>query len=196
MIFRSLILLAALLMPVTALAIDRPPQYYGFTLGTYNLEDDIDDMDDDLSDNAGIDDIGRLETTDVGFRAGYRFSRFIAIEGRVGLSAGRNANLRPLHDNLYYGGVFGRFDLPFRRVNVFALAGIGTVQFDVESDEADDLGISDEYDETGPAWGVGVELFGTDRTGVTLDYMSYADHSHHGVSVGFVHHFDWPPFRP
>ena len=195
MISRSLILLAALLLPATALALEQPSQYYGFTLGTYTLDDGLDDLDSDLSDNAGIDNVGRLESTDVGFRAGYDFHRFFGIEGRAGYSTGQNGNLRSLHDELYYGGVFGRFKLPFQRLNLYALAGVGGVQLELDDDDADALGVNDKYGDIGASWGVGVELFGSDRVAITLDYMSYANNQYDGFSFGFVHHFDWPRLR-
>ena len=196
MISRSLILLAALLLPATALALEQPSQYYGFTIGGYTLDDGLDGLDDDLADNAGIDDIGTLRTSeDIGFRAGYDFHRFFGIEGRLGYSTRQNNRLDALHDELYYGGVFGRFKLPFQRLNMFALAGVGGVQLDIDDDAADVFGINDRYGDIGASWGVGVELFGSDRVALTLDYMSYADNQYDGFSLGFVHHFDWPRLR-
>lgn len=195
MIVRGMLLVAALLTPVTVLGMDQPAQYYGITLGGYTLDNRIDGLNEELRDNADIDSTGRLESTDVGLRLGYNFSRYLGIEGRAGYSINQNRNLDALHDDLYYAGVFGRFNLPFERINVFALAGYSAVELKLDRSDARDFDIDREYRETDYAWGLGVELFGNERVGLTLDYMNYAASTHKGFSVGFVHHFDWPAFR-
>ena len=52
---------------------------------------------------------------------------------------------------------------------------------------------SDDYDPI--AAGVGIELYGTERTAVTLEYMSYSEDAYSGVSIGLKHHFELPSFR-
>lgn len=171
MTLRLLLLLPALvLLPAGALAAERPAQYWGITVGDYTFEHDDGDV---------------TDITNAGLKGGYRLSRFFALEAHAGRSNSGSSNIVERPD-LVYGAAFGRLDLPFERVNIYLLAGGATVSFD----------IGDGNDrESDVAAGLGIELFGSERTALTLDYMNYADGLYDGISVGFVHHFNWPPFR-
>lgn len=178
MTFRPVLLLVALLLPAAALANERPSPYIGFALGKYDFEDP--------DGNTG-------QVTDIGLRGGYRFGKFFAVEVRAGRSAGGGSDTI-FNGKINYGGLFGRFDLPYPDVNVYFLLGGSAVEFDLEDGRETGTGISG---------GVGVELFGARNTSVTLDYMLHArdtsdngNRNHYdGFSLGLTHHFDWPSFR-
>jgi len=199
MTLRLGLLLVLLLMPAAAFAAERPPWYFGVTLGAFETDEDIDGFEDDLGD-AGVVNVDDLESTDWGLRGGYRINQYFGLEGRIGFGTGGSSDFNDpgdsqiddIRDDLYYGAAFARFDIPFNRVNLFALAGFGGVTLESTDNAQDAFGLADDYSETGVSWGFGVELFATDRTGISVDYLNYADDTHEGFSIGIVHHFDWP----
>lgn len=158
--------------PMLAQAQQPPNLYWGVSIGEYTA---------DQREVGG----GTENTTDVGVRLGYHFGDFFGIEGRAGVDTGGFAGDSDA-DTAYYG-IFGRFDLPFEKVNVYLLAGASEVTFDSEA--VDD----DEYDPV--AAGVGIELYGSESTAVSLEYMSYSDDAYSGLSLGIKHHFNVPAFR-
>lgn len=164
---------AAALLAAPALAQAEPPNlYWGLSLGDYQVD----------RREAGM---GTADSTDLGLRLGYHFTDFIGVEARAGFDAegvGSEAGA-----DTTYAAVFGRFDLPFEKTNIYLLLGASEVQFD--GDTADD----DEYDPV--AGGLGIELYGSERTAVTLEYMVYSDDVYSGFGIGFKHHFDLPSFR-
>ncbi len=163
------VLLAAMLVaaPQGALA-ERPPQYWGVSLGTFELEDP----------NGNI-----TETTNVGLQAGYKFTSFVGLEARGGFESGETSGALD-EPELTYGGGFVRVDIPYERVNLYVLLGGGQVTYDTASGDVS---------ESGPAGGVGIELFGSERSAVSLEYINYSsdDTTYDGLSIGFVHHFNW-----
>lgn len=163
------VLLAGLLVaaPQWALA-ERPPQYWGVSLGTFEL--------DDASGNV-------TDTTNVSLQGGYKFTSFLGLEVRGGFESGDTSGALDAPD-LTYGGGFVRFDIPYERINVYFLLGGGQVSYDTASGNVS---------ESGPAGGVGIELFGSERSAVSLEYINYSsdDTTYDGISLGFVHHFEW-----
>lgn len=173
MALRLLFLLPLLSLSTVAVAQERPPQYFGLSIGEYELEDEVNGQNFDA------------EFTNIGLEGGYRFSRFLGVEGRF--SYGRDDSSNTLDDpELIMGGAFVRFDLPFERINVYALAGGSVVDYDV--------GIADD-DVSGGSGGIGIELFGSDTTALKVEYVSHAGGDYEGVGIGFTHHFNWPSFR-
>lgn len=170
MIKRILFAGALLAAPLGAVAQDEPPQYIGISAGGFELTD----VDDNVT-----------EITNVGLRGGYKFGRFFGVEVRGGWESGDVSGALDSPD-LTYAGVFARADLPFERANVFLLAGGASVRYQ---------GPQDTEVESDVAAGLGIELYGNERTAVTLDYMNYVDGTYEGVSLGLVHHFDWPRLR-
>ncbi len=173
MAFRLLQLLVLLLLPLTVGASDRPPQYFGLSLGDYDLTADVDG--DEVT--AGV--------TNVGLHGGYRFSRFFALEGRLGYSRTSSSELGERPD-LVLGGGFARVDLPFDRVSLYGLLGASTIGYDVGDGNKRESGVSG---------GVGVEIYGTPRTALNLEYVSHAAGDYEGIGIGVIHHFNWPSLR-
>lgn len=171
----SRILLSIFLFALStvAAASDRPAQYFGLSLGDYDLES---------GEGSGIE----RNFTNVGLQTGYRFSRFVAIEGRAAYSRRGSTELLE-RSSLHMGSAFLRVDLPFDRISLYGLIGGSHISFQ------DSMG--DNQTESDYSGGVGVELYGTPRTAVNLEFMSHADRAYEGVSLGFIHHFDWPSLR-
>ncbi len=168
---RKRTVLAAALLAAPGLAWAEPPNlYWGVSVGDYKV--------DQREVGAGTE-----GATDLGFRLGYEFGKFLGIEGRAGLDSGGVGG----NSDADYVGLFGRFNLPFEKTNVYLLLGASEVR--VDGDSVDD----DEYDPI--AGGIGIELYGSERAAVTLEYMSYSDDSYSGLGIGFKYHFNMPSFR-
>lgn len=170
------IFLAAALVTVPALAWAEPPNlYWGASLGEYR------------SDDAATDSGSTDHTTDLGLRLGYHFSDFIGLEARAGFDVSGVSSGSSVNSSAEYVGVFGRFDLPYERTNIYLLLGASEVRID--KNELD----SDDFDSV--AGGIGIELYGNERSAITLEYMSYSDDAHSGLSIGYKRHFNVPSFR-
>ena len=174
MSMRSLTFCALILAlaPAAALA-DRPNQYLAIEGGTYDYAPGA-------SDAPGEDgDVVRLNY-------GLALNRFLGFELHYGMEGGQS--------NLREGALLGRFNLPYERVNVYALAGAGRVGITVD-DERDS--------ESGPAVGVGIDFYGTEYSALSLEYLRYEvddddaddDAVYDTITIGWKHHFDWPEFR-
>lgn len=168
MIKRVLLASVILAAPQWALA-ERPPQYWGVSVGTFDLDDT----------NGNV-----TEITNAGFQLGYQSLSFLGAELRGGFESGDTSGA--LDDpSLAYGGVFARLQIPYERVNVYALVGGGSVSFD--------NGAGSGEIHSGPAGGIGIEIFGSERSALSLEYIRYSsdDTTYDGLSLGFVHHFNW-----
>ena len=162
-----LALAAALILAPSAALAEKTGQYWGLS---------IDDS--ELTAPNGL----RGEGTNFGLHGGYHFNDFLGVELQIGGSSTDNA------EEVYYTAAFGRFNLPFEKVNVYLLAGAAGVSFDQGPPKDRD----NEFDLAG---GIGVELFGNERTSVRFEYTYLAVDTYEKVGLGFVHYFDWPAFR-
>ncbi|MFW5969452.1 MAG: outer membrane beta-barrel protein, partial [Halofilum sp. (in: g-proteobacteria)] len=135
---RVLMALAAVLIIAPGAAVaEKTGQYWGLSV-----------------DNAKLDDPGDARegyATNIGFHGGYHFGDFLGAEVQLGGPPAGGIG------DPYYAGAFGRFNLPFKQVNVFLLAGAGAVSFDEGAPQGRDT-------ETDLAGGVGVELYGNEQT--------------------------------
>jgi hypothetical protein len=154
--------------PQLALA-ERTPSYWAVSLGQFEFTD--------VNDNV-------FDTTNLGVQGGYQFLPWLGAELRYGGQAASSDNALD-STAINYGGGFVRFDVPYKRTNVYVVAGVGGVGYE----DADGNSDSD----AALAGGVGVELYGTQQSAVKLEFMSYSgdDVEYRGVSLGFVHHFNW-----
>lgn len=167
------IVIAAALLAAPMLAHAEPPGlYWGVSFGGYEA---------DLRESGGTAD----SATNLGGRLGFHLSDFIGIEARGGFDTGGFAGENDTGTT--YAAVMARFDLPFEKVNVYFLAGASEVRIDDESVDSDD------YDPV--AAGIGIELYGSERSAISLEYMNYSDGAYTGVSIGFKRHFNLPSFR-
>ncbi|MDZ7747885.1 MAG: outer membrane beta-barrel protein [Halofilum sp. (in: g-proteobacteria)] len=168
---RLLLALALAAAPLTALA-EQPGKYWGLSIADAEVTDQ-----DGISANA----------SNVGLHLGYHLTDFLGVELQTGTAASGVSGDRDTGETRY-AGAFARFDLPFKQTNVFFLAGAAAVEYDEGPPE-------DLESESDVAAGFGVELYGSERTAVRLEYMNYADDTYETFGIGFVHHFDFPRFR-
>ena len=171
---RTAIALAAALLAAPGLAsAEQPNLYFGASIGGYEVDQE---------------DVGGsvTDTTNLDIRLGYHLFDFVGIEARGGGNTGGVAGDSDAPDTRYLG-VFGRFDVPLEKANVYLLLGASEVE--VNGDAVDD----DEYDPV--AGGIGIELYGSERTAISLEYMSYSDNAYSGVNLGIKYHFNLPPLR-
>lgn len=168
-------LVLALASPA-ALAAERPNQYFAIHGGSYEYEPGASGE----SDGDGT--IARL-------KYGYEFSKFLGAEAHVGIDTegGSSPQVRE-------GALFGRINLPFEGVNVYGLIGGG--RFGGDFGDGRNTG-------SGPAAGFGIDLYGSDYTAISLEYVQYQvddedssdDADYRAVTLGWKRHFDWPAFR-
>lgn len=167
------IAMAAALFAAPLLAhAEQPNLYWGASLGDYTI---------DQSEAGGTSDDG----TSLGGRLGYHFFDFVGVEARAGIDLDGVGGGRS--NDIEYLGVFARFDLPFEKTNVYLLLGGSEVRVDGEPVD------EDVYDEV--AGGIGIELFGSERSAISIEYMSYSDDTYSGLSIGYKRHFNVPSFR-
>lgn len=127
-----------------------------------------------------------ISTHGLHFKLGREFGRFLSIETHLGLSADSTDNL--LGDaELMYGGAFARLNLPFEKVNLYVLGGASTVKYSFS-------GLEDTESEA--ASGFGVDLFGNERTALTIEFLRYGtDNTLDIISVGYMYRFEFPGLR-
>jgi hypothetical protein len=145
---------------------DSPRQYFGIFLSDAQFDPD----------KGSNTDYGNLN-----IKFGYDLTSFLGVE----LQAGTNVSTdNDKAGDTNYAAGFIRGDLPYKFVNLYGLVGYGTVTADTPSfdDSVSDL-----------AYGVGLELYGTDTTAFSIEYMQYGvDDIYKTFGVGIVHHFNWP----
>ncbi|MDQ7074262.1 MAG: porin family protein [Gammaproteobacteria bacterium] len=158
--------------------VPRSPSYIGFNVGSSEL--------------AGTT-LGTVAMSNLNLRLGYHFADYLAVEGHVGWGSD-NTGVLLKSPNSRYASLFLRLDLPYDRVNLYLLAGGSYFESDVATTTAIKKG-----NETSPAYGVGIELFGNRDTALTLEISRYLQNTvedrYDSIGVGFVTHFGWPRLR-
>jgi len=153
----------------------RPNSYIGFNVASSELSGAT---------------LGTVAMSNLNLRLGYHFADFFAVESHLGWGSD-NTGVLLKSPNSRYASLFLRLNLPFERVNVYLLAGGSYFETDVVTTTAAKQG-----NETSPAYGLGIELFGNRDTALTLELARYLDSAtqdrYDSVGVGFVTHFDWP----
>ena len=132
--------------------------------------------------------IGDLEeaSSNFGIKLGREILPFFNVETHFGLN-----DKGP--SEVYYAAAFGRLQLPFERVNVYALGGFSFIDYEIATPPPE-RPLQD--DESEIALGVGIELYGSDTNTFYLQAMQYGDDvEYRTYSVGFSHRFNFPGFR-
>jgi opacity protein-like surface antigen len=184
MSMRSIIFCALVLAlgSPAALAAERPDQYFAIHGGSYDYEPGAD------GESGG--DSGILR-----FRYGYELNKFLGMEAHFGFDPSHLIDSGADDDpHLREGALFGRINLPFEGVNVYGLAGAGRAGGDFG--DGRNTG-------AGPAVGVGIDLYGSDYTAISVEYLQYRvddedssdDAKYRVLTLGWKRHFDWPAFR-
>lgn len=141
--------------------------------------------------------VKNFKNNNIKLKLGREIIDFLAIEGHAAITTDEAQEVPFKVDSMNYLGVFVRGNLPFERVTVYGLAGIG--RLDVNSSGANGLLNGNK---TSFAFGVGVEIYGNETTAVGLEYMRYIDSEVNGrdlnfdtIGIGLIHHFNFPSFR-
>ena len=174
------LLAAALISPMSLYAAEPSHLYIGAAWGNYSL--DIKNYSASYDSSSGL-------ALDIG----YDFTNVFAIQGSYiapdtfQASSGNDENIS------YATSLFARANLRFQRWTLFGLAGGTSVS-----------GNNAEYVNTiNPAYGVGIDFYGTKDVAITLKYVNYVDAklkvigndvSLSGTTIGFTYYFDTPRF--
>lgn len=119
--------------------------------------------------------------TDLKFKLGYEINHHFYNEFHIGTNVSTDSD--EMSEVTYIAGLI-RGNLPLKNINIYWLLGLGGVFADTPT-------FDDSYADV--AAGFGVELFGTDTTALSLEYMQYGiDDAYKTLGVGIVHHFNWP----
>lgn len=125
-------------------------------------------------------------------KMGYDLGSYISLEGRVGMGDSDTDGSGLSMEAQRVGAAYVRFNLPFDKIKIYALAGAAQVTL-----KAGLAGASDTMEETGTSYGGGIELYGNRTTALTAEYVRYiedgdfdgAEIDVNALSFGFVHHF-------
>lgn len=172
---------AVLCSPLSLYAAEPSHFYIGAAWGNYNL---------DIK-NYGV---TYDSSTGLALDLGYDFTNFLAIQGSYITPDTFAANSSGLDENVKYAAsVFLRANLRFERATLFALGGGTTTN----------ASNSEYVNVINPAYGFGVDFYGTKDLAITIKYVTYLDAKTKvggykvnlsGTTVGFTYYFDTPHF--
>jgi len=165
----AIALMFALLLTSPAWAADGMRQYFALSGSDAQF-----DPDGGQSEDAG----------NVNAKLGYFINAYVGVELHMGMTVTTEAS--SVDDpGLGYVAPMLRFNLPYERVNVYSLFGLASVRAEFPGN------YDDSYSDV--AFGAGIELYGTKRTALSLEYMRYGmDDTYKTFGLGLVHYFDWP----
>jgi hypothetical protein len=120
---------------------------------------------------------------DIGGAFGYNIARFLAVEARVGV-ASNDKNSLVGDSEVTRGSVLLKLQYSGDHVIAYIAGGAGVLNTDISGTSSDDDGV---------VASVGVELFGTDRTALSLSYTNHerkkAKLDYTVANIGFRHYF-------
>jgi len=123
--------------------------------------------------------------SNLNFKLGYDVSSYLGAELHLGTNVSTDSDRA---SDATYAAALIRGDIPLKHVNLYGLVGFGSVK-------ADTPFFDDSYSDL--AYGFGIEMFGTESTAFSIEYMQYGvDDIYKTLGVGIVHHFDWPRLHP
>lgn len=130
---------------------------------------------------------GEFDGGSLSAKLGYSINRWLDVEMQLGAdSFSDQDDFNQLE--VGYIASFMKLKLPYERINVYGLVGLAIVGAD----------FGDSYNDTfsDGAYGFGVELYGTDRTALNIEFSQLGmDDKYKSMGIGFVHRFNWPKFR-
>lgn len=142
------------------------PSHKGFYLGGNYSQHDYDGgfFDDNLK--GGV------------IRAGFDFTNYFGLEGQIGLTmtesyiaVDQGQDVGTSKQRAEHTGIYARFSWRLMNFNLYGLAGVGYYNR-VEKNNAPGYSVGTfETDEVGPSFGVGIDLFGSTRTALSLTWM-------------------------
>ncbi len=165
------IALLSLLLTSTSWA-EAPRQYFGIS-GSDALF---------VPENGQKEDLGNINA-----KLGYQVNNFVGVELHLGQSISTDSS-NVDSPSLGYVSPMLRLTLPYDRVNLYSLFGLASVRGDFPGN------YDDSYSDF--SMGLGLELYGSKRTALSLEYMRYGvDDSYKTFGLGVVHYFEWPRVR-
>lgn len=165
------IALLTLLLTGTSWA-EAPRQYFGLS-GSDALF---------VPENGQKEDLGNINA-----KLGYQVNSFVGVELHMGQSVSTSSTNID-NPSLGYVSPMLRLTLPYDRVNIYSLFGLASVRADLPSNA------NDNYSDF--SMGLGLELYSSKRTALSLEYMRYGvDDTYKTFGLGVVHYFEWPSVR-
>lgn len=123
---------------------------------------------------------------DLNFKLGKQLNPNISLEAHFGTDVASDGDNEG--DGATYLAAFARKDIKLERINIFGLLGVAVGTADYGSNFDDTFGDI--------AFGGGIELFGSYRTALSMQYTQYGTKdSYKTIGVGLVHYFDWSDIR-
>ncbi|BAU47376.1 hypothetical protein SVA_0797 [Sulfurifustis variabilis] len=126
------------------------------------------------------------DQTGLGIDLGHTLGRWLAFQARI--AAGEKDELFQVD---YHAAAHLRAHLRYGNFELYALGGYSYFKY---SGDLVDLGTIDNDD--GPAAGLGMALYGSPNTAITLEYTRHflreADEDVDTMFIGILHRFAWP----
>lgn len=177
-----MLLMFAAALPQVAAA-QAPANYFGLDLLSFSSDSDT--VDESLG--------------GVAIKLGRDLTNFIGVEAHVGTSdEEEQAGFSYKID--YFASLFGRFNLHLNNnVSLYAIAGGSYVKTSGSATFPAPVGtVSLVDDETGLAYGAGVQAFGDEDLAINLGWVRYlhlSDATLDAFNIGVTYYFDWPRIR-
>lgn len=134
-------------------------------------------------------DVLGIDNNGLGLKFGREFGKYLAIEVHAGTGA-ESADTVLGDPELTYSAAFARLNLPFERVNLYAMAGAASINIDFP-------GFDDS--EVDRAVGFGIDLLANPNNALTIEILHYGTQDEQDlidvVNFGFTHRFDFPGLR-
>ena len=148
--------------PVIVEEVDSSAFYVGLGYGNYQ-----EDFDHPLTNSTDLD----LNT--VLFQVGFKYNKYIALEGRYWLGVGdlsvtkAGSQDQDLSGDYSAWGIYAKPMYPIDNFNIYALLGYASSSLDADN--------GDYWDADGFSWGVGAEYAFTEQVSVFVDYVNLAN---------------------
>lgn len=139
------------------------------------------------------------EVSGLAIKFGYHFTNFLGVEVQYVKVQGVELNDGKTFDIDLLASAFLRFDIPFRSVIPYVMAGGSYMNWRyVDPTGTGTIEISNTS--TGPAFGGGVEIYGGEHTAFNISWTRYMNDvtsndgvlTHDALAFGIVHWFEFP----
>ncbi len=136
------------------------------------------------------------EVSGLALKFGYHFTNFFAAEVQYVKVQGVELDDGTTFDIDFLSSAFFRFDLPFRSVVPYVLAGGSYMNWRYEKPILAGGTIQIRETSFAPAFGGGVEIYGGEYTAFNINWTRYMFDpnglNHDAISFGIVHWFEFP----
>lgn len=136
-----------------------------------------------------FDQSGGDDLTGLALDLGYDLNNYFTLQTRAGRTESTDVGANLDYRIDYYLGAYLRFNLRYNHLTVYALGGYS--YFKEGGSAVQGAGVKDS--EYGGAGGMGLALFGSEDTAITLEYLRHvladSDQDVNTIHVGLLHHF-------